>query len=114
MNTTLEQMTDMQVDKAVRIGGTQYDRRRRVTDDAINKMKLLHSKGVDIETIAKVVGCHVRTVRYYLDPSYRAYRIEHAHYGQQKVSRDRLWKNTLADRAAYKRKLVSRGYIEVE
>lgn len=114
MNTTLEQMTDMEVDKAVRIGGTQYDRRRRVNDDAINNMKLLHSYGVDMEDIAKVVGCHVRTVRYYLDPSYRAYRIEHAHYGKQKTNKDRRWRNTLADRAAYKRKLVSRGYIEVE
>ena len=109
-------LNDKELDKAVKIAGTQYDRKRKISDKQIDAARKLVSKGKSFEYIIEKLKLNVtaNTIRYHLDEAYRRYRIDHANYGKGVAACKRGdYNEILKDRAAYKRKLVARGRVSV-
>lgn len=99
-------MNDRELDKAVKLEGTNYDRRRKVTFETVKKMKLLLSKGRSLEQIAEKFEIAYATVRYNLDSTYRAEvnaRRKFYKYSEPKT--------TMTQRVSYKRALVAEGKL---
>lgn len=110
------ELSDKELDKVVKIAGTQYDRKRKISDKQIESAKRLVKKGKSFEYIIKKLKLNVteNTIRYHLDDAYRRYRIDHANYGRSVAACKRGdYNEILKDRAAYKRKLVARGRVTV-
>ena len=101
-------LTDEALDKKVKIQGTQYDRKRKVTDKTIAKMKSLSSSGKSVSEIAKKLGLNYITVKYNVDPMFKA--IFNATRSGKHTGKDHI---TVKDRVAYKRGLVAAGKIAV-
>lgn len=99
-------MTDNDLDKAVKIQGTDYDRKRKVTSSIIKKMRGLEKKGKNYSEIAKEFGFCSKTVRYNLDSTYREFckmNCSGAHTGKTRLNK--------TNRVAYKRELVAKGKV---
>lgn len=110
------ELSDKELDKVVKIAGTQYDRKRKISDKKIESAKRLVKKGKSFEYIIKKLKLNVteNTIRYHLDDAYRRYRIDHANYGRSVAACKRGdYNEILKDRAAYKRELVARGRVTV-
>lgn len=105
-------LTDKEVDKLIKISGTQYDRRRKLDDKQIAlARKMFINQGRSLEYIANKFGVHPSTIRYHLDKTYRRYRIDHANYGDVAACK-KGYREALAERANYKRQLVARGGVD--
>ena len=99
-------MLDEDLDRKIKIQGTKYDRKRKVSDATIKKMQKLFNSGKTVAEIANKLGLHNHTVRYNVDPEWRAmYNATRngAHTGKDKI--------TVANRIAYKRQLVAAGKV---
>ena len=99
---------DSEVDKAVKIQGTPYDRKRKITSSTLTKMQKLSKKNKTFAQIAKELGLNYTTVRYNLDDEFRkTYNATRngAHTGKDHIS--------IQNRVAYKRALVAEGKISV-
>lgn len=99
-------LTDDALDATVKIQGTKYDRKRKVSDSSIKKMNNMLKKGSTVSQIAAKLGLNYHTVRYNVDPVWRKqYNATRngAHTGKDHVT-DR-------DRVAYKRSLVAAGKV---
>ncbi len=109
-------LEDKELDKVVKIAGTQHDRKRKINDKQIASAKRLIKKGKSFDYIIKKLKLKVtaNTIRYHIDEEYRRYRIEHANYGKPAAACKRgNYNEALKERAAYKRKLVARGRVTV-
>lgn len=98
-------MNDNALDKAVKIQGTAYDRKRTITDDVIKKMKNM-AKRKEPSEIAKKLGMSLRDVMYHIDPEYRKNyisKLSGKHTGKTHFS--------VNNRVAYKRELVAAGKV---
>lgn len=101
-------MMDRDLDKKIKIQGTQYDRKRKVSKAQLKTLEKLHKQKKSIAEIAKKTGLYYTTVRYNVDPVYRAEHIAKCsgkHTGKDKV--------TVSNRIAYKRKLVAAGKVSI-
>lgn len=101
-------MMDGALDKAVKIQGTQYDRKRKVSNATIKKITKMFDNGKDVAEIARKMGLTARTVRYHADPVWRKEyiaKLSGKHTGKNKIS--------VSNRIAYKRKLVAAGKVSV-
>ena len=99
-------LTDDVLDKKVKIQGTKYDRKRKVSDATIKKATGLFSRGKTISEIAKKLGLNYTTVRYNVDPVFKAEfnaKRDGKHTGKDHISK--------LDRVAYKRSLVAAGKV---
>lgn len=99
-------MVDNELDKAVKIQGTDFDRKRKVTSKMRESMKRMQKEGKTFREIAERFGVDHRTVRYNLDPNYCTYckvTTSGAHTGKTHISKN--------NRVAYKRDLVANGLI---
>ena len=102
----LLKMTDSQLDAKVRIQGTKYDRKRKISDSTLKKITALAKKNHTYQEIAKKLGLTAQSVRYHIDPVWKAYynaNRDGSHTGTDKI--------TVKDRVAYKRSLVAAGKI---
>ena len=99
-------LTDEKLDKVVKIQGTPYDRKRKLSESDIRKMNKMAKSGKSLCEIASKFGVNWTTVRYNTDPiwrqSYNATRSG-AHTGKDKIS--------VKNRVAYKRSLVATGKV---
>ena len=99
-------MVDNKLDKAVKIQGTDFDRKRKVTSEMREQMKRMKKRGKTFREIAERFNVDHRTVRYNLDEQYRAYCKAYAsgvHTGKTYLNK--------TNRVAYKRELVAEGLI---
>ena len=101
-------LSDMELDRKVKIQGTEYDRKRTVTDKTINKMIKMLKKGDSAYKIAQKMGVSYRCVRYNTDPVYK-YMYNKNRSGKH-TGVDRI---TTEDRILYKRMLVKQGKVSV-
>lgn len=100
-------MTDRELDKAVKIQGTEYDRKRKISDETIKKMKSL-LKNNSVSEVAKKLGVSSRDVKYHTDPEFRKSLLQSQskrHTGKNRYS--------IENRVAYKRSLVAQGLLHV-
>ena len=103
---TIFEMSDIELDKTIKIQGTKHDRKRVLTDRQVTKAKRLLSNGVSVTDVAKLMGVHPNTIKYNTDPVYRETVLKTAsgiHTGVTRITR--------ADRITYKRELVARGEV---
>lgn len=98
--------TDDQLDKMVKIQGTEFDRKRKVSSAEVKKMKKLWGKGKSFGAIAKEIGYNYTTVRYNIDDAWRAQYI--AKQSGKHTGKDNI---TTKNRVAYKRRLVAYGQL---
>lgn len=99
-------LTDNDLDRAVKIQGTMYDRKRKISSSAMKKMARLLKSGKTVSYVANLFGCSPTTVKYNTDPVYRDLhksRCSGAHTGKNHVSK--------LNRVAYKRQLVAAGKV---
>lgn len=103
-------MTDAQIDKVVKIQGTKFDRKRKISDRTIASMKRMAGKGISVKEIAKKLDISPFMIKYHTDDTFRAkYNFFRSgkHTGVDTI--------TPADRAQYKRDLVeSRKKVIIE
>jgi hypothetical protein len=102
----LLKMTDDQLDATVKIQGTKYDRKRRISETTLKKIHKLAKKNYTYLQIAKELDLYPQSVRYHIDPIWKAYynaNRDGKHTGKDKI--------TIKDRVAYKRSLVAAGKI---
>ena len=99
-------MMDNEIDKAVKIQGTKYDRKRKYQSDVVKKMQNLLKKGKTYQEVAAAIGCAPITVRYNTDAEFKA-AFNAARDGKH-TGKDRI---TKSNRIAYKRQLVAEGKV---
>lgn len=108
------QMTDKELDKMVKISGTQYDRKRKLTDRQVASAKRMFTKnGKSLHYIADKFGVDYRTIRYHLDETYRKSRISQANTPDRKGASAKVYSQSLEERVAYKRKLIAQGRLSI-
>lgn len=98
-------LTDNKLDDVVKIQGTKYDRKRKLSDATIKKIINL-AKKYDYKEIARKLDLNPVTVRYNADPVWRALYNE-TRSGKH-TGKDRI---TKTNRIAYKRSLVAAGKV---
>lgn len=99
-------MTDDALDATVKIQGTEYDRKRKVAPATLKKMASMYKKKSSISEIANKLGLNYLTVRYNVDPVFKAEfnaKRDGKHTGKDNI--------TIKDRVAYKRSLVAAGKV---
>lgn len=96
-------LSDSQLNHTVRIQGTKFDRKRKVSDKTDARMKELYNSGMPVMDIAKLFDLSYNTVKYHVDEEYNKYcrSRKNAHTGKTHIS--------VQDRIEYKRKLVRAG-----
>lgn len=99
-------LTDDKVDQVVKIQGTKYDRKRKISPDTIKKMNRMASQGKSVAEICKKFNLNYVSVRYNIDPIWRA--TYNATRSGKHTGTDRI---TMKDRVAYKRTLVAEGKL---
>ncbi len=97
------------IDKIVKIQGTNYDRKRVLTDKDRKKMLKLYSKGLSVQALAQRFNVSECCVKYNVVPNWKT--IFNAtrsglHTGVNNI--------TANDRALYKRTLVKRRKIKTK
>ena len=88
-------MTDFQIDKLIKLEGTDYDRRRKLTTNDVAAIKRAHKQGYSISSLAKKYHVSYPTIKYHVDSDFKKYmieeRVKHGFYccdaSKQRVSR---------------------------
>ena len=99
---------DEQIDALVKIQGTQYDRKRKLTDKQVSEIKQKLDKGISVEALAQQYNVSEWIIRYNTNPQFRAHQLAirtGAHTGVDTI--------TFEDRVNYKRYLVEKKKIKV-
>lgn len=99
-------LTDDKLDKVVKIQGTKWDRKCKISESTIKKMSKMAGTGSTAAEIARKLGINYQMVRYHTDPIWRAsYNATRngKHYGKDRIS--------VKNRVAYKRSLVAAGKV---
>lgn len=97
----LLQQNDKTIDRVVKIQGTAFDRKRKVTPKLVKQMSKMLHKNKSIAEIAKYFNLSYATVRYNIDPEWRKAQIaaqRGKHTGNTYI--------TTKDRVEYKRSLI--------
>lgn len=95
-------MSDSGVNKTVKIQGTKWDRKRRVSMKTVAEINRLQMCGCSNSKIAKKLNLNYSTVRYYTDDEYKN-KVNH-----RKGAHSHGYLSD-SNRAEYKRKLVMSG-----
>lgn len=98
-------LTDDKLDEVVKIQGTVYDRKRKVTPKMATQMSKMLAKGKKLVDVAAAFDVVPQTVLYNIDPTYRAMKLRSCgkHTGVDHI--------TVKNRVAYKRTLVAEGKL---
>jgi len=102
------QFSDAEIDKMFKINGTQFDRRRKLTDAQIEKISKMYQKGKTIEFLAKKFQVKPQTIRYHVDKDFRAMKIASVTYHPDSID----YATRTAERVAYKRELIASGKLQ--
>ena len=101
-------MSDTQLNRSFKIAGTDYDRRRKLSNRDIYDLKRSYNrtKDPDINILAERYNVSPQTIRYHIDPEYKAER------NRRRVEigfNSEPIEGYAAELADYKRKLLSSG-----
>ena len=64
-------MTDFEIDKMIKIAGTDYDRRRKLSTKDIAHIRRAYKNGTSINDLALYYDVAYGTIRYHVDSLYR-------------------------------------------
>lgn len=97
----LLEMDDLDLDRKIRIQGTEHDRKRRFTDAQVADLRQQYASSTPIPDLMAKYSCSYATIKYNVDDEYRKAVLARAsgrHYGKP---------TDVSDRVAYKRKLIA-------
>lgn len=97
----LDTLSDSFVDKRVKIQGSRFDRKRRISDSTIQLIKYMYSLDCPVADIAKILNLNYNTVRYHADAEWRT-RFNALRNGKH-TGKDTI---TARNRADYKRLII--------
>lgn len=97
------------LDSIVKIQGTQYDRKRKLTERQVAEIVDEMGKGIPVEALAQKYNVSEWIIKYNTDPSFRAHQLKL----REKKSKAHINVMDFEDRVAYKRNLISNKKIEV-
>lgn len=101
----LLQLNNSELNSIVKIEGTKYDRRRKLSDSQIKELKKLFNKGELVCNLAKIYNITERTVLYHCVKGQKefvnSYRAMYKQYSKSNVN----------ERAEYKRLLIKNKLI---
>ena len=98
-------LNSKQID-SIKIAGTKFDRRCKLSDTDKNKMFRLRKNGKSINYIANKFGCSTTTVIYHTDAKFK----EQANKNRMKYAFN--CKTDYNDRINYKKELLEDGSVE--
>lgn len=97
-------MSNIEIDSVVRIAGTNYDRRRKISLDTVEKMCYLRYRGWSVTAIAEKFGCSYSAAKYNTEPEYKEMINKKRSEYPASISY-----TTPSERGKYKRQLLERG-----
>lgn len=106
---TILTYTDETLDSIVKIQGTQYDRKRKLTEKQVAEIMDELRKGITVEVLAQKYNVSEWVIRYNTDQDFRAHQLKL----REKKSKAHINVMDFEDRVAYKRNLISNKKIEV-
>lgn len=99
-------LSDSALNKAVKIGGTDYDRGHKLTKAQIETIQSSYRHGHSISDIARWCKVSPATIKYHVDESFKetslAMRSQYAH---------KSYSQDTHELASYKRSLINQGLI---
>ena len=100
-------LSDKRLNETVKVAGTDYDRRRRLTNKEIYSLKRSYqSPNIDVNYLAEKFGVSPSTIRYHVDPEFkRSTNQKRKEYAFNTTNEP----GYSADLANYKRYLLSSG-----
>ena len=100
----LKKLSNTKLDEVVKIQGTNFDRKRKVTKQIRYRMLQMLNAGKSVNTVAEHFGVTPHTVRYNTDEDYNAYIKAY----RKRIKNDRHYGTfqSVSDRSEYKRDLV--------
>ena len=99
-------MNDNDLDRAVKIRDTKFDRKRKYTEDEYLAAEKFLKKGESYKEVEKRLGISSKMLKYHFDEEYRnTYNMwrDGKHYGKTHLNK--------ANRVQYKRSLVASGVL---
>lgn len=103
-------LSDTKVDNMIKIQGTQFERRLKLTPGQIYDIRVKKAQGIPMRALAREYNVNPLTIKYHTDETFKK-QFNEARKGWQPGNHpDKGTKN----RAAYKRFLVMNNMIEVE
>lgn len=109
----MQNYTDVEIDRGIRIRGTEYDRRRALTDDEQDyAIYLFNVKGYTLARIAKIMGMSVPGIFYIVNEDYRERKKEYERAHSSCVD-SKLANKIRKSRIAYKRQLLEDGLVTI-
>ena len=100
---------DDKLDSTVKIQGTQYDRKRKLSDKDLEKIKAKLKKNIPVEAIASEFNVSEWIIRYNTDEAFREHQLKL----REKKSKTHINSMDFEDRVAYKRALVKSKKLSV-
>lgn len=64
-------MTDLELDRMVKIAGTDYDRRRKLSTKDVSCIRKAYAAGTSIFTLARRYNVCYNTIKYHVDPAHK-------------------------------------------
>ena len=107
--STILKYDDLQLDQVVKIQGTQYDRKRKLTERQVAEIVDELGEGIPVEALAQKYNVSEWIIKYNTDPAFRAHQLKL----REKKSKAHINAMDFEDRVAYKRNLISSKKIEV-
>lgn len=96
-------MNNYKIDQMVKIAGTDYDRRRKLTNNQLSCIKKDYNNGVSICELAVKYGVAANTIHYHVDEEYKKFHNQRRKYSTRTITS----KSTIASRIAFKKRLLS-------
>ena len=102
-------MDDRTLDKNVKLEGTDYDRRRVLTNNDVKRIRKMYDEGHSYAELSKLYGVASDTIKYHVNENFKNYinTIRSTYTNNSCVNK----KRAATERARYKRDLVSKGVL---
>lgn len=110
-----QQFSDLQIERGIKISGTEYDRRRALTDDEQDYAVYLYNiKGYTLSRIAQIMNMSTSGILYIVDLEYRERKKQYSKTRPVTYQDSETVTESRRDRIKYKRDLLAAGLVNME
>ena len=108
-----QQFTDVEIERGIKIGGTEFDRRRALTDDEQDYAVYLYNvKGYTLSRIAQNMS--IPGILYIVNPEYRERKRQYSKTRPLTYQDPDTVMEYRRERIQYKRDLLEAGLVSME
>lgn len=110
----MTQLSDVEIDKRVKITGTDYDRRRKLTVDESDYAHYLYNvKKYSLSRIAKMFKMSTPGIMWVVDDEYRSRKQEYNRNNRSTGMSHEEWLKARNERVEYKKELLREGKVTI-